>query len=106
MLWCFERIEAGRTALMGGYSHADQSNNEAVHYPDALIAWHVAEYACGFATARRKLAETAGAEVSDTASAAAFNRLLLVLQERGLVDRSYRAVICPGAECPCSCHQT
>ncbi|WP_141746860.1 hypothetical protein [Streptomyces agglomeratus] len=104
LLWCFERIEAGRTALVGGSIHARHSRDEAVDYLDSLVAWHVAEYACGFATARRKLAESVGAEVSDSASTAAFKRLLSVLQERGLVDRSYRAGRCPGAECPCACH--
>lgn len=105
LLWCFERIEAGRMALARGVVRAGQRKDEAVDYLDALVAWHVAEYACGFSIARRKLAEASAAEVSDGDSAAGFSRLLLALQERGLVDRAYRAGTCPGAGCPCACHQ-
>jgi hypothetical protein len=106
LLWCFERIEAGRTALIRGVVPTGRHNDEAVDYLDRLIAWHVAEYACGFAVVRRKLAEATAEEVSDTASAAGFTRLLLALQGRGLVDRTYRAAACPGTVCPCSCHQS
>lgn len=105
LLWCFERIEAGRTALARGVVRSGHRRDEAVDYLDALVAWHVAEYACGFAIARRKLAEASSQEVSDGDSASGFNRLLLALQERGLVDRAYRAGTCPGARCPCACHQ-
>ncbi|WP_326658710.1 hypothetical protein [Streptomyces canus] len=105
LLWCFERIEAGRTALLRGVVRTRKRKDEAVEYLDALVAWHVAEYACGFAVARRKLAEASAEEVSDDASAAGFGRLLLALQERGLVDRAYRAATCPGTGCPCPCHQ-
>ncbi|MGW4758240.1 hypothetical protein [Streptomyces chartreusis] len=103
LLWCFERIEAGRTALARGVIRG-RRRDEAVEYLDALVAWHVAEYACGFAIARRKLAEASTEEVSDSDSASGFSRLLLALQESGLIDRAYRAGTCPGAGCPCACH--
>lgn len=103
LLWCFERIEAGRTALARGVVRGER-RDEAVDYLDALVAWHVAEYACGFATARRKLSEASAVEVSDGDSASGFGRLLLALQERGSVDRAYHAGTCPGAGCPCACH--
>jgi hypothetical protein len=102
LLWCFERIEAGRTVLSRGVVRRLR-RGEAVDYLDALVAWHVAEYACGFAIARRKLAEASAEEVSDGDSASGFGRLLLALQEGGSVDRAYRAG-CPGAGCPCPCH--
>ncbi|MET7301169.1 hypothetical protein [Embleya sp. NPDC005575] len=104
VLWCFERIEAGRTALLRGALRTDGTNDEAVGYLDALIAWHVAEFACGFAVARSRLATTANADVSDGSSSAAFWRLLQAMQERGMVDPLYRAGSCPGPGCPCSCH--
>lgn len=103
LLWCFERIEAGRTALVRGVVHGAR-RDEAVDYLDALVAWHVAEYACGFSVARRKLAEGFGEEISDGQSAFGFGRLLLALQGSGAVDHAYRAGPCPGTECPCSCH--
>lgn len=103
LLWCFERIEAGRTALARGVIRS-QRRDEAVEYLDALVAWHVAEYACGFAIARRKLAETSAEEISDSDSTSGFSRLLLALQESALVDRAYHAGTCPGVECPCACH--
>ncbi|MER7577706.1 hypothetical protein [Streptomyces sp. NPDC126514] len=103
LLWCFERIEAGRTSLVRGIARGERSD-DAVEYLDDLVAWHVAEYACGFAIARRKLSEVSAEEVSDADSASGFGRLLLALQERGLVDRAYRAATCPGAGCPCACH--
>jgi hypothetical protein len=106
LLWCFERIEAGRTALVvRGVVRFSDPRNEAVDYLDALVAWHVAEYACGFAIARRKFAEASAQEVSNGNSTSGFSRLLLALQDRGLVDRAYRAGMCAGAGCPCPCHQ-
>ncbi|MFF4402300.1 hypothetical protein [Streptomyces sp. NPDC001480] len=105
LLWCFERIEAGRGALWRKGVRNGRRGDDAVGYLDELVAWHVAEYACGFAIARRKLADASAAEVSDDKSAAGFHRLLLALQDKGLVDRTYRAGECPGAECPCACHQ-
>jgi hypothetical protein len=105
LLWCFERIEAGRTALLRDSLRGGAKGDEAVQYLDSLVAWHVAEYACGLATARRKLAEAASREVSDPKSVVAFGRLLRALQDGGLVDRPYRAGACPGDTCPCDCHQ-
>ncbi|MFD9584885.1 hypothetical protein ACFWBM_09420 [Streptomyces sp. NPDC059980] len=103
VLWCFERIEAGRTALARGVIRGLRKDN-AVDYFDTLVAWHATEYACGFAVARRKLAEASAQEISDGDSASGFGRLILALQSRGLVDRAYRQGTCPGAGCPCTCH--
>ncbi|MFF4557863.1 hypothetical protein [Streptomyces sp. NPDC001422] len=103
VLWCFERIEAGRTALARGVIRGPRTDS-ALDYLDTLVAWHVTEYACGFAVARRKLAEASAQEISDSDSASGFRRLTLALQKRGLVDRAYRQGTCPGAECPCACH--
>ncbi|MEU0413945.1 hypothetical protein ABZ307_40055 [Streptomyces griseorubiginosus] len=105
LLWCFERIEAGRTALLRDSFRGGAKGDGAVQYLDSLIAWHVAEYACGLATARRKLAEAAGRNVSDPRSTVSFGHLLHALQDGGLVDRSYQVAVCPGATCPCDCHQ-
>jgi hypothetical protein len=104
LLWCFERIEAGRTALARGVARGKR-RDKAIDYLDALITWHVAEYACGFAIARRKLSEVSSEEISDDDSASGFGRLLIALQERGSVDRAYRAGTCPEAGCPCPCHR-
>ncbi|MFF5315655.1 hypothetical protein [Streptomyces massasporeus] len=100
LLWCFERIEAGRTALVRGVVRSSDPRNEAVDYLDALVAWDVAEYACGFAVARRRFVESSAQEVSDGDSTSGFSRLLLALQERGLVDHAYRAGICAGPGVP------
>jgi hypothetical protein len=106
LLWCFERLAAGRAALLrDSDSFGTVGKGDAVvQYLDELIAWHVAEYACGLATARRKLAEAAGAEVSDNKSRAGFTQLLKDLQQSGLVAPSYQALVCVEGECPCSCH--
>ncbi|MEU6201410.1 hypothetical protein [Streptomyces sp. NPDC047061] len=105
LLWCFERIEGGRTALLRGGVRSSPRSMDAVRYLDGLVAWHVAEYACAFAVARRKIAEATATEISDGESAAAFQRLLRALQNDGVIDRRYRAGDCRGSECPCSCHQ-
>ncbi|MGW3448852.1 hypothetical protein [Streptomyces sp. NPDC001076] len=103
LLWCFERIEGGRTALLRGGVRSVPRSADAVRYLDGLVAWHVAEY--GFAVARRKLAEAADTEISDGESAAGFQRLLRALQDDGIIDWRYRTGDCQGSECPCSCHQ-
>ncbi|MEU9979240.1 hypothetical protein [Streptomyces sp. NPDC051014] len=108
LLWCFERIEGGRTALLRGGVRSFPRfprSADAVRYLDGLVAWHVAEYACGFAVTRRKIAEAAATEISDGESAAGFRRLLRALQDDGIIDRGYGAGDCRGSECPCSCHR-
>ncbi|MEU5255152.1 hypothetical protein [Streptomyces longwoodensis] len=105
LLWCFERIEGGRTALLRGGVRSFPRSADAVRYLDGLVAWHVAEYACGFAVARRKLAEAAATEIADGESAASFQRLLRALQDDGIIDRRYSAGDCRESGCPCSCHQ-
>lgn len=105
MLWCFERIEAGRTSLVGGrHGHA---RDPVVEYLDSRLAWHVAEFACAFPMARAQLATTAvDGTVKDRDSVKGFRRLLSDLQARGLVDRVFTSDSCPGSGvCPCECHQ-
>ena len=103
LLWSFQRLEAGRTALVRDSLRPNGSIDSVVRYLDGLIASDVAEYACALAIMRRKIAESSG--ISDWRSAAPFVRLLKALQKRGLVDPSYQPLVCLVGGCPCTCHQ-
>lgn len=104
MLWCFERIEAGRTSLVAGRRR--YGRDPVIQYLDSRLAWHVAEFACAFSTARARLAATAtDGTVKDRDSVQGFLRLLSALQQRGLVAEVFASASCPGIEvCPCECH--
>lgn len=105
MLWCFERVEAGRTSLVAGGRGID--HDPVIEYLDNRLAWHVAEFACAIPQARARLATTVhDGEVKDRDSVAGFHRLLSALQARGIVDQVFVPGFCPGSEvCPCECHQ-
>lgn len=105
MLWCFERVEAGRTSLVAG--RLRYGRDPVIKYLDSRLAWHVAEFACAIPTARAQLATTAiDGKVRDRDSIRGFFRLLSALQDRGLVDPVFASASCPGSEvCPCECHR-
>ena len=105
MLWCFERVEAGRTSLIAG--RLGRGHDPVIEYLDKRLAWHVAEFACAFPKAREQLATTAlDGAVKDRDSVKGFLRLLSALQARGLVDQVFASGSCPGsAVCPCECHK-
>ncbi|MFF0000733.1 hypothetical protein [Streptomyces avermitilis] len=105
MLWCFERVEAGRTSLVLGGRGVGRDS--VVEYLDSRLAWHVAEFACAIPQARAKLATAMlDGAVKDRDSVGGFLRLLSDLQARGIVDQAYMPRSCPGGGvCPCECHQ-
>ncbi|GAA5022805.1 hypothetical protein GCM10023335_54990 [Streptomyces siamensis] len=105
MLWCFERIEAGRTSLVAG--SPGRSGDPVIEYLDSRLAWHVAEFACAIPTARAQLATTApDRTVKDRDSIKGFLRPLSALQDRGVVDEVFASGTCPGSGvCPCECHR-
>lgn len=106
LLWCFERINAGRESLVRASNKLPSDG--AVEYLEDLIRWHVAEYACGFRRARNALATRTGNPLSDKQSQAGFSELASQLLGQQPADSFYLGEHCEsGGElvCPCSCHQ-
>ena len=72
LLWCFERVRAGRCSLMAGHSRP----SAAVRYLDGLIAWHVGIWSTGLTRVRKGLEQRTRNPIDDQHSRAAFDLLL------------------------------
>ncbi len=74
LLWCFERIRAGRVSLMDRL--VGWGRPAAVRYLDDLLHWHLVEWSVALPIAREHLTDLLGVPIDDSQSASAFWRLL------------------------------
>lgn len=74
ILWCFERIQAGRVSLMDRTLWGGRP--AAVRFLDDLVHWHVVEWQSGLPLVRATLEQLTGSPIDDAQSGAAFARLL------------------------------
>ncbi|QPP06569.1 hypothetical protein G4Z16_09330 [Streptomyces bathyalis] len=75
LLWCFERIEAGRRSMTAGM----KVGNRPVAFLDEVIGWQVEYWHKNFPVVKAELERRIGVPVSDDRSRAAFDRLSRVL---------------------------
>ncbi|WP_346619645.1 hypothetical protein [Blastococcus montanus] len=88
LLWCFERIRAGRVCLLSGLGRLGRPR--AVRYLDDLLQWHLVEWQAGLPIVRQRIGERIGSPVDDGQSALAFERLLIE-HGSGRVQRGSRS---------------
>lgn len=79
LLWCFERVAAGRRSLLRGQLLGRRGR--AVTFLDEAIDWHLIEWREGLPTAKSRLNERLGSAVDDDQSREALRWLL---RERAL----------------------
>lgn len=71
ILWCFERIEAGRRSLSAGW----KVGNRPVAFLDEVVGWQVEYWHKNLPAVKAELEHRLGMPISDDRSRAAFERL-------------------------------
>jgi hypothetical protein len=100
LLWCFERIWAGRVTLIADEGH--RGAGRARGYLEDLIRWHVRNWAMDLPVIKQVLADELNSSMQDQDSSKAFGRLsevllkpeekaqlLGILSDRGLEPTGY-----------------
>jgi hypothetical protein len=87
LLWCFERIYAGRLVLVGGSARrTPPRKGSPAHFLDDAIGWHVVYWDQNLDTAKEIIATRFGvtpADIPDGASRGPFDQLRTDLREIG-----------------------
>lgn len=74
LLWCFERVAAGRRSLLRGQLLGRRGR--AVAFLDEAIHWHLIEWRAGLPMAKSRLTERLGSAIDDSQSRDALRWLL------------------------------
>lgn len=80
ILWCFERIAAGRRAILA--SQFSNRSGRALRFLDETTIWHLIEWRDGLPIVKSALAGRLESSIDDTQSRAGLDDLL---QARGLI---------------------
>jgi hypothetical protein len=86
LLWCFERIHAGRRVVLG--SRTRPRSGSPLAFLDDPTSWHVVEWHKGFPRAKERLEARLGQEIVDKDSRAAFDQLVADLRASGCLGAS------------------